>query len=52
MTRFPEYVSARLPIPQSWTYAVLRRFQTGSVRTYAMSLFVGAVAIVGYYLWR
>jgi len=25
-TRFPEYVSARIPIPQSWVYAVLRRF--------------------------
>jgi NADH-quinone oxidoreductase subunit L len=32
--------------------AVLRRFQTGSVRAYAMSLFVGVVAIVGYFLWR
>ena len=29
MTRFPEYVSARLPIPLSWTYAVLRRFRRG-----------------------
>jgi glycosyltransferase involved in cell wall biosynthesis len=26
MTRFPEYISARLPISQSWTYALLRRF--------------------------
>jgi glycosyltransferase involved in cell wall biosynthesis len=25
-TRFPEYVSARLPVPESWSYAVLRRF--------------------------
>ena len=32
--------------------AVLRRLQTGSVRAYAMSLFVGVVAIVGYFLWR
>jgi NADH-quinone oxidoreductase subunit L len=30
---------------------VLRRAQTGSVRTYAVSLLVGVVAIVGYYLW-
>jgi hypothetical protein len=36
---------------RGWS-AVLRRFQTGSVRTYAMSLFIGTVAIVGYYLWR
>jgi hypothetical protein len=32
--------------------SVLRRLQTGSVRTYAGSLFVGAVMILGYYLWR
>jgi NADH-quinone oxidoreductase subunit L len=32
--------------------AVLRRLQTGSVRAYAMSLFVGVIAIVGYFLWR
>lgn len=25
-TRFPEYISARLPIPQSWIWAALRRF--------------------------
>lgn len=25
-TRFPEYVSARLPVPQSWLYALVRRF--------------------------
>jgi NADH-quinone oxidoreductase subunit L len=31
---------------------LLRRMQTGSVRTYAASLFAGAVVILGYYLWR
>ena len=30
----------------------LRRTQTGSVRTYAFALFGGAVAILGYYLFR
>jgi glycosyltransferase involved in cell wall biosynthesis len=25
-TRFPEYISARAPIPESWIYAALRRF--------------------------
>jgi NADH-quinone oxidoreductase subunit L len=30
----------------------LRRMQTGSMRTYAAALFLGAVAILGYYLWR
>ena len=30
---------------------VLRRLQTGSVRAYAMSLLVGVVMLVGYYLW-
>ena len=29
----------------------LRRLQTGSVRTYAASLFFGAVLILGWYLW-
>jgi NADH-quinone oxidoreductase subunit L len=31
---------------------VLRRLQTGSVRTYASSMFVGVIVILGYYLWR
>jgi NADH-quinone oxidoreductase subunit L len=30
----------------------MRRLQTGSVRAYAASLFVGVVLILGYYLWR
>jgi len=38
-------------VVRGWS-AVLRRLQTGSVRAYAMSLFVGVVMIVGYYLWR
>ncbi len=36
---------------RGWS-AVLRRLQTGSVRAYAMSMFLAAVGIVGYYLWR
>jgi NADH-quinone oxidoreductase subunit L len=32
--------------------AVLRRLQSGSVRAYAGSLFVGVVVVLGYYLWR
>jgi NADH-quinone oxidoreductase subunit L len=31
---------------------ILRRLQTGSVRAYAGSMFLGVVAILGYYLWR
>jgi NADH-quinone oxidoreductase subunit L len=31
---------------------LLRRVQTGSVRTYAASLFLGVVLTLGYYLWR
>jgi NADH-quinone oxidoreductase subunit L len=31
---------------------VLRLFQSGSVRMYATSLFLGAVLILGYFLWR
>ena len=32
-TRFPEYVSARLPIPESWCYALQRRFHNGAAAT-------------------
>jgi NADH-quinone oxidoreductase subunit L len=32
--------------------AVLRLFQTGSIRTYAASLFLGVVVVLGYYLTR
>jgi NADH-quinone oxidoreductase subunit L len=32
--------------------AVLRLFQTGSIRTYAASLFLGVVVVLGYYLSR
>jgi NADH-quinone oxidoreductase subunit L len=31
--------------------AALRRIQTGSVRTYAGSILVGVVLVLGYYLW-
>ena len=33
------------------TGALVRQTQTGSVRTYAVSVLLGAVVIVGYYLW-
>jgi NADH-quinone oxidoreductase subunit L len=31
---------------------LLRRLQTGSVRAYAASFFLGVVALLGYYLWK
>jgi NADH-quinone oxidoreductase subunit L len=31
---------------------LLRRIQSGSVRTYAASMLLGVVLILGYYLWR
>ena len=31
---------------------VLRLLQNGSVKTYAASIFVGAVTVLAYYLWR
>ena len=34
------------------TSAVMRRLQTGSVRAYAASLFLGVVVILGYYVWQ
>ena len=32
--------------------SALRRLQTGSVRAYAGSMFIGVIVILGYYLWR
>jgi glycosyltransferase involved in cell wall biosynthesis len=32
-TRFPEYISARVPIPQAWSYALLRRFHAAAAVT-------------------
>jgi glycosyltransferase involved in cell wall biosynthesis len=32
-TRFPEYISARSPIPQDWIYRVLRWFHSGAAVT-------------------
>ncbi len=32
-TRFPEYLSARAPVPEEWSYAWLRRFHAPAVRT-------------------
>jgi glycosyltransferase involved in cell wall biosynthesis len=32
-TRFPEYISARAPIPQPWIYAALRRFHAAATVT-------------------
>jgi len=32
-TRFPEYISARCPIPEQWVYAVLRRFHAAAAVT-------------------
>jgi NADH-quinone oxidoreductase subunit L len=34
------------------TGAVVRHLQTGSMRAYALSVLLGAVLMVGYYLWR
>ncbi|MCM3879918.1 MAG: NADH-quinone oxidoreductase subunit L [Vicinamibacterales bacterium] len=34
------------------TGTVVRTVQTGSLRTYAFSILLGAVLMVGYYLWR
>jgi glycosyltransferase involved in cell wall biosynthesis len=32
-TRYPQYLSARLPIPENWSYAALRRFHNSGVGT-------------------
>jgi NADH-quinone oxidoreductase subunit L len=36
----------------SGSSALLRRLQTGSIRAYAASLFLGTVLVLGYYLYR
>jgi NADH-quinone oxidoreductase subunit L len=33
------------------TGSIVRQMQTGSMRTYAVSVLLGVVVIVGYYLW-
>ena len=38
-------------VVSGWS-AILRRLQTGSIRAYALSILVGAVVILGYYVWR
>lgn len=32
-TRYPQYLSARLPVPEDWTYALLRRFHNAGAGT-------------------
>jgi glycosyltransferase involved in cell wall biosynthesis len=32
-TRFPEYIAERAPVPESWSYAVLRRFHAAATVT-------------------
>jgi glycosyltransferase involved in cell wall biosynthesis len=39
-TRFPEYVAARLPVPESWCYAFQRRFHNSSA-----GMFVAAPSV-------
>jgi glycosyltransferase involved in cell wall biosynthesis len=41
-TRFPEYVSARLPVPESWCYNLQRRFHNGSAGTFVATPSVAA----------
>ena len=41
-TRFPEYVSARLPIPEDWCYALQRRFHNAAAGTFVATKSVAA----------
>ncbi len=48
-TRFPEYVSARLPVPESWCYALQRRFHNGAAATFVATKSVaGELAARGF----
>ena len=40
-TRFPEYVSARLPIPEDWTYGWLRSFHNSGQGTHGRDAVAG-----------
>jgi glycosyltransferase involved in cell wall biosynthesis len=33
-TRFPEYLAARMPVPERWCYALQRRFHNGAAGTF------------------
>ena len=37
-TRFPEYIAARLPVPEAWSYAYLRRFHAAAAVTMVSTL--------------
>jgi glycosyltransferase involved in cell wall biosynthesis len=41
-TRFPEYVAARLPLPERWFYGLQRRFHNGSAGTFVATPSVAA----------
>jgi glycosyltransferase involved in cell wall biosynthesis len=41
-TRFPEYVAARLPVPERWCYALQRRFHNGAAGTFVATQSVAA----------
>jgi glycosyltransferase involved in cell wall biosynthesis len=41
-TRFPEYVSARLSVPESWCYALQRRFHNAAAGTFVATPSVAA----------
>lgn len=41
-TRFPEYVAARLPVPEDWCYALQRRFHNASAGTFVATPSVAA----------
>src|SRR5262245_54585525 len=42
-TRFPEYISAGVPIPESWSYAALRRFHSAAAVTMVSTVSLMAV---------
>jgi glycosyltransferase involved in cell wall biosynthesis len=54
-TRFPEYISARLPVPEAWSYAVLRRFHAPAsvtmVSTMSLMAELGARGFTHLGLW-
>ncbi|WP_420407122.1 glycosyltransferase family 4 protein [Hoeflea sp.] len=54
-TRFPEYVSARLPIPESWMYMIMRRFHNSArgcfVATESLRQELAAKGFTNLHIW-
>jgi NADH-quinone oxidoreductase subunit L len=49
---FIDAIANGLAVATQWLAAQMRRIQTGYVRNYALSVFIGAIVILGYLILR